>query len=236
MTGSEAAAEGAAPGNRRHFNARRSAWAAVALIFAVSLVLSAMTVLNYAEIAKAAVLTEVVTEQAALLHYNASGGLESVEMVLDFTIANPSGKELKAWIITYKGWVRDLPAEQGVDNSRWRVDGQLIVNDTEQVYFPVFATSYSFDQPDVPVPPNSNITLSKRLFMNRSEYPDIMEGFEAILDQTSGQGLELEWLSYTAATILIRDIPSYSGPNHDANVIKRYEGIDITPGVGGAGR
>ncbi|MDO9537001.1 MAG: hypothetical protein Q7J68_01620 [Thermoplasmata archaeon] len=219
----------------RCFGPRKIVWSIVAVICVISLIFSAMAGFNYTELVKAKVLTYVTTDEIVTLAFDSSGYLESVNLTLNFNMVNPSQKDIKAWIITYKGWVRDIPYEDGTDRSRWRVDGTILVNGTDQAFFPVFASSYSFDNPAIIIPGNSNFSVTRYIILNRTNYPDIMAGVESILNQTTVNGTDLEWMHYTSAILLINDIPPYSGPNKDANVIRRIYGVDITPGIGGAG-
>ena len=82
----------------------------------------------------------------------------------------------------------------------------------------------------------SNITITRYLEIDNGNYPDILSNIACIHNQTSALGIELEWLHYTSSILFIQGIPPYSGVNHNANLIKRFDGVDITPGVGGAGR
>ena len=213
---------------------KRLAWGIIAVMFSVSLVLSVFTAQNYTEVAKARILADISTEAVPDLKYDSLGNLESVNMSVHFTIINPSQKELRVWILNYKGWLRDMPLEDDVDTSRWRIDGKLTVNDTEQRYYPVFVASYSFDNPVITIGPESNKTITKYLELNWTIDSTIMETVIEIYNYSNGQGLE--WYDYSSAVIFIQDIPPYSGPNKDANVIRRFLGFDLTPGVGGVGR
>ncbi|MDD4308632.1 MAG: hypothetical protein PHU53_07500 [Thermoplasmata archaeon] len=215
-------------------NKRRAVWAIIIAIFLISLAFSVLAAQNYTEVAKAKSLTFVVAEADPVLTFANNGSLESVNMTLDFTAVNPSGKELRLWVLTYKGWVRDLPLEEGIDNSRWMVDGNLYSDGTEKRYYPIFAAPFSFDNPSILIPPNSNVTVTKSIILNTTNYPDILANFWEIWNYTDAIGLELEWMHYTSTILFIQDVPQFSGADQIANTIKIYDGIDITPGVGGA--
>lgn len=215
-------------------NKRLAVWAIIIAIFLISLAFSVPAAQNYTEIAKAKSLTVVATEANPVLTFGANGSLESVNMTLDFTVVNPSGKELRLWVLTYKGWVRDLPLEEDADNSRWMVDGNLYIDSTEKKFYPVFAAPFSFDNPRILVPPNSNVTVTKSIILNGTNYPDILANIWDIWNYTDAIGLELEWMHYTSTILFIEDVPQFSGADQIANTIKIYDGIDITPGVGGA--
>lgn len=222
-----------APKARRRFGTRQALWATAAAVLAATLILSGMTVRNYTEVVKAKVLTEAVTIETPELTYDAFGALEAVSIRLELTITNPSAKELKAWIFTYKAWARDLETEQGAATGRLLQDGEVDVNGTEMLFFPVFVATFSFDNPQMPVPPHSNITISRSVNLTRSQDPAGVAELESILDYAGSAGLELEWLHYSSVLLMITDIPPYSGMNNDANLIRRFEGADITPGSGG---
>jgi hypothetical protein len=209
-------------------------WIIITAIFAICLALSFITAANYTEIAKAKVLTHVITEHSAALFLDSNGNLESVNMTVDFTIVNPSGKPVRAWILTYKSWVRDLPMEMGLDDSRWRVDGTLMVNGTEMSFFPVFVATYSFDSPKIVILPESNSTITRHITLNYSNYPDIMSSVASIYNQTRGLEASLEWVHYTSAILFI-DEANLDSLFSNADLIRRFDGYDITPGVGGAG-
>ncbi len=208
---------------------RSGAQALVAVAFIISLILATISAANYTEIVKAKALTEVITHDSASIEYDALGKPESVNMTVNFTIFNPGGKSVRVWILTYKAWVRDLPGELGLDDSR--DGGAIIVNGTEQLYFPVFVATFSFDSPKIIVPPESNLTLTRNIILNRTNYPDIMDDFTGINEYYAGVGLELEWTHYTSAILFIEIEGLTSG---EIDLIRRFEGIDITPGVGGA--
>ncbi len=209
-------------------------WTIITVAFAVCLVLSFMTAANYTEIAKAKVLTHVITEHNAAISLDSHGNPESVNMTIDFTIVNPSEKPVRAWILTYKSWVRDIPKEMGLDDSRWRVDGTLTINETKMSFFPVFVATYSFDSPKMVIEPESNLTITKHLTLNYSNYPDIMSSVASIYNQTLGLGESLEWVHYTSAILFI-DEANLDSMFSNADLIRRFDGYDITPGVGGVG-
>ena len=208
----------------------------MALLFSISLILSVLTAHNYTESAKARLLADIYTEAIPDLKFDSLGNLESVNMSIQFTINNPSQKELKVWILNYKGWLRDLSLEDGTDTSRWMIDGTIVVNDTEQRYYPVFVASYSFDTPAIIVESESSITITKYLELSWTVDSTIMKTVMNIYNYSIANGQNPEWYDFSSAILFIQDIPPYSGPNKDANVIRRFLGFDLTPGVGGVGR
>ncbi len=225
--------EGETPAARR-ISGRRLAWILVSVMCSASLVLSAFSVDSYTDIAEAKILSYVETGETVTLGFDGGGSLESVNLTIGFRVVNPSDREIRAWIFTYKGWVRDLPMEDGTDTSRWMVDGRLDFNGTEMRYYPVFVSTYSMDYPPVIVPANSEITVTRQIEVNSGNYPDILADIAKIWSYAEANGHELEWLHFTSAILFVEGIPQFSGPNNDANLIKRYEGFDLTPGVGGA--
>lgn len=223
------------PMNLKKFNFKQLAWASLTVIFSISLILSFITAYNYTEIAKARILADVSTEAIPHLIYDDAGFLEKVNITIEFTVNNPSQRVLKVWILNYKGWIRDMPLEDGVDDSRWMVDGKLSVNEVEQRYYPIFTTSYSFDSPDILVQSESSIIITKYLELSMEIDSTIMSNFISIHDYTRAIGQEMEWYLYSSSILFINDIPAYSGPDNTANVIRRFQGHDLTPGVGGVG-
>ena len=214
---------------------RQIVWLIITAMCIISLIFSVLAAQNYTEVTKASILSYVVTEENATLTYDTAGNLESVNMSLDFTIVNPSMKELKTWIFVYKGWVRDLPLENGIDTSRQRVDGTIYKNGSEQSYYPVFRASFSFENPSYIVPARSNLTLTCYIILNQSNYPEIFGNLEEIYNYSASVGHELEWMHYTSSFLYIRDVPPFAGPDNTANLVRKFEGTDITPGGGGAG-
>jgi hypothetical protein len=219
----------------RRTRLRQAAWAVLSAIFVVSLVLSVFATSSYTEIAKASILSYVATDDSAAFEFGDNGTMESVNMTISFTIVNPSREELRVWILTYKGWLRDCAMEDGTDTSRWRVDGRVESDGTVMRYYPVFVAAYSFDAPQVIVPPKSNMTVTRHIEVNKENYPDILANIADIRNYSDSLGKDPEWLHYTTAILFIESVPSFSGPNHDANLIRRFDGWDITPGVEGAG-
>jgi len=229
MTGNEIP-----PAGRTRIRPRSVVWALVTVFFAMSLILSALSAANYTEIVRAKVLAHVITEHSALIELDDMGVPESVNMAVDFTFVNPSRKEIRVWVLSYKSWVRDLPMDLGIDTSRWRIDGELMVNGTEQSYFPMFVATYSFDDPKLFIPPESNMTITRHISLNRTNYPDIMAGFTDIYNNTPNADDGMEWVHYTSAIMFIQSkgLDSFS---RNSDLIRRFDGVDITPGVGGAG-
>ena len=219
----------------KKFNFKQLAWALLTIIFSISLILSFTTAYNYTEIAKARILTDLSIHSTPMLTYDNSGALEKVNITIEFTVNNPSQKVLKIWILNYKAWIRDMQLEDGVDTSRWMIDGNLFVNEIEQRFYPVFTASYSFDSPEILVQPESNLTVTKYLELSMEIDFTIMSNFINIYNYTTDIGQEIEWYSYSSGIIFINDIPAYSGPDNTANLIRRYVGFDLTPGVGGVG-
>ena len=219
----------------KKFNFRQFVWASLTVIFSISLILSFTTAYNYTEIAKARILANLSIDTTPQLIYDHAGDLEKVNLTIEFTVNNPSQKVLKIWILNYKGWIRDMPLEDGVDNSRWMIDGNIFVNEIEQRYYPIFTASYSFDSPEILVQPESSLTVTKYLELSMEIDSTIMSNFISIHNYANNIGQEIEWYTYSSGIIFINDIPPYSGPNHTANLIRRYVGFDLTPGVGGVG-
>ena len=219
----------------KKFNFKQLAWASLTVIFSISLILSFTTAYNYTEIAKARILADLSIDAIPNLIYDDTGSLEKVNLTIEFTVNNPSQKVLKIWILNFKGWIRDLPLEHGVDNSRWMIDGSILVNGIEQRYYPIFTASYSFDSPEILVQSNSNLTITQYLELSMEIDSTIMSNFISIHDYAASIDQEIEWYSYSSGIIFINDIPAYSGPDNTANLIRRYVGFDLTPGVGGVG-
>lgn len=221
--------------SQKRFNFRQLVWAFLTVIFSITLILSFTTASNYTEIARARILADLSMDFTPVLIYDGAGNLEKVNMTIDFTVNNPSQKTLKIWILNFKAWIRDMPLEDDVDSSRWMIDGEMPVNETVQRYYPIFTASYSFDNPVILVPPGSNITITRYLELDMDVDSAIMGNLIGILNYTAGIGHGIEWYSYSSCIIFINDIPPYSGPNSNTNVIRRSQGFDLTPGIGGVG-
>ena len=217
------------------FDFRKLVWSIVTILFSISLVLSLTTAYNYTEIAKARVLLDFSTTTSFAIEEDAGGRLERVNLTIEFSIVNPSQKELRVWILNYKGWLRDLSMEDGTDTSRWTVDGKLPTEDGEQRYYPVFAASYSFDNPQVFVAPGESVTITKYLVLDSQADVSIMQNAASIYNYSKSTGNDAEWLDYSSAIVFITDIEPYSGQDKDANLIRRFNGYDLTPEVGGIG-
>jgi len=199
----------------------------------ISLVLSGFSITNYTEIAKARILTSFSVQGDPILNHNDSGGLESITLFMNFTINNPSAKELRVWILTFKAWLRDYPLESGLDHSRQDVDISFHSNDSIHWYYSIPFATYSYDQPMVILGAGENITLTEVMKINQTSDPDVVADIEGLLNSTNDAGNEPEWVTYGSAILFIQGVPSYSGPEKDANVIRLSQGMDLSVMNGG---
>lgn len=221
--------------NPKRFNFKQLVWASLTVIFSISLILSFTTAQNYTEIAKARILAGLSLEATPHMIYDDAGNLETLNVTIEFTVNNPSQKVLKIWILNFKGWIRDMPLEDEVDRSRGMMDGKQQINDIEQRYYPVFVASYSFYNPEILVEPGSSQTITEYLELSMEIDSTTMSNVISICNYTKDMGQEIEWYSYSSGIIFINDIPPYAGSTNTANVIRRYVGFDLTPGVEGVG-
>ncbi|MFO7619315.1 MAG: hypothetical protein R6W91_06660 [Thermoplasmata archaeon] len=219
----------------RNFPRRKAAWCLITAIFLVSLSFSAMSAQNYTDIAKAKALTYIETSESAAFELDGDGNLERVNITMRFNVVNPSGKDIKVWIITYKNWIRDPALEDGIETDRWMSSGRMTVNGTYQVYYPVITEPFSFDAPAIIIPAMSNATITRHIALERAEHPDVLADLESIYDYSMETERDIEWMHYSSSILFIEGIPPYSGPDNDANLIRTYEGEDITPGIVGVG-
>lgn len=218
---------------RKRPNYKQLAWAVITIMFMVSLVLSGITVVNYSEIVRAKIFTGFSVTASPVLHLDAYGEPDYLTLHLNFTVDNPSKKELRVWVFNFKAWVRDLPMESGTDNSRWNTDIPIYVNGTKLWYYPVVFRSFSFDRPQVIVGAGESITLYENVTINRTAYPGRLSDIRAISNYSDAGGQELTWEIFGSAVLFIRQVPSLSGPDKNANVIALSHGTDISTMFGG---
>jgi hypothetical protein len=214
---------------------KRACWATVTAVFLLSLCFSALTVSNYRDMARANALIIFTTETTTILSHDADGTLDSLELGLDMTVRNPSGKELRLWVVGYKAWLRDWPMEDGVETGRRTVDGDLVVANSTRFYYPVFSTTFPFGTEEVMVPPHADLVVTRSLRLNDSVNEDIIHNVREILAYANATGRATEWYEHATARLFIQTSGDVTEAQSTDLLIMRTLGRDLTPGSAGVG-
>jgi hypothetical protein len=214
-------------------NIKLACWTAVTVFFVISLFFSVLTVDNYQDIARAKALTFFTTETKTLLSYDGNGALESLGLHLNMTVHNPSGKELRLWLVGYKVWLRDWPMEDGMETGRRTVDGDLVVDNATRFYYPVFSTSFSFGTEDLIAPSHTDLVVTRTLQLNESVDENIMQNAREILAHANATGRNAEWYEHAMVRIFIQVNGDVTEGQSTDFLIMRTLGRDLTPGSAG---
>jgi len=117
---------------------KRIAVVSLAVALAVSGIFSVGTAVNYSDLVESRILTEVALDVAITPSYEGAN-VTSLELEVSLVVHNPGGKPMQLNVVTYQGWIRDVPAEDGLAPERMRDEGQVRLEDgSRMLFYPVF--------------------------------------------------------------------------------------------------
>ena len=198
---------------------------------AVSGAFSAATASNYSDLVESRILTEVALEVSVTPAVEA-GTASSIDLEVRLLIHNPGGKAMQVNTVVYQGWLRDLPAEDGLAPERMSDEGQVRLEDgSRMLFYPIF-TLTAVSGEVVEAGGTADITVMRRSFArNASE-----ETFAALEDILASG--EPTWEHYCQVTLYVYGVPrDYPGLNSgylsEMAVTRRYLGRDIDSAAAG---
>ncbi|MCK5038741.1 MAG: hypothetical protein KAS16_06540 [Thermoplasmata archaeon] len=206
---------------------RKFCWAFIISIFLVTMTFSIMTMDNYTQIAKAKHLTTVELDMEPEIFYvdDNQDDIDHVTVLASFTISNPSNMRLSIWTLSCLVYLRDLPAENGLNASRASRDLTIKTSDGVQYYYGALKAYEFYTDKVIHIEPNSNVTeyLMLEVGLGDRDVNDdrTLMVLNDIHDHSSENDLELEWYGYARLIIFIDDIPKEYGALSDSHVIIR---------------
>jgi len=206
---------------------KKFCWAIIISVFLTTMTFSVMTVDNYTEIARAKHLTTVEMNIEPEIFYlnDAQEGIDHVTVLANFTITNPSNMRLSIWTLSCLVYLRDLPAENGLNSSRAANDIMMTTQDGVQYYYGAMKAYEFYTDRVVHIEPNSNVTEQLVLVVGLEDQDAnddrTLMALNDIYEYSSENNLKLEWYGYARLIIFIDDIPKEYGTLSDAHVIIR---------------
>jgi hypothetical protein len=184
---------------------QRAAWAILVAVGIVTAGLSYLAVRNYSEVVETRILTAVSFDASMVPRYEASN-LTGLTLEISLLVENPGDREVRVWTIGYRGWIRDLPVEMGVNWSRGGVDATVYPGgETKWRYYPVFTFSWIPEVHGIVVPASTSerVVVLNKTFV-RSDSPETFDSLDEIYAYTTG---EAEWRSYCFVVLFVEGPP-----------------------------
>ncbi len=206
---------------------RKFCWSLIISVFLVTMTFSIMTVDNYTQIARAKHLTTVEMNMVPEIVYvdDSQDEIDHVTVLANFTISNPSNMRLSIWTLSCLVYLRDLPAENGLNSSRAANDMMMTTQDGVQYYYGAMKAYEFYTNEIIHIEPNSNVTeyliLGVGLEDQDASDDRTLMTLNDIHNYSSENDLELEWYGYARLIIFIDDIPKEYGTLSDSHVIIR---------------
>jgi hypothetical protein len=145
----------------------------LAVVTIALLVLSVASSQSYASVVVASATVYIVPGYTVSFDETAPDGTltanGSVRVSLSLLVENPSERTLRIHLVAYGGWIRDWPAEDGLNETRRRSD-TAVVNESGTLYF-FKAYAKSSEVPPEIVPARGNATLPFSYALDRTGDP-----------------------------------------------------------------
>ena len=209
---------------------RKALWFVVCVAVVLLVVFAGLSAANFTSIvlAKASVyiVPEFTTTYAGL---GSDGRLTpegSVTVRVTAVVENPSQRSLHLYLVAYSGWLRDGPAEAGLNESRRMGDDLLAGTEGDMWFFRVFgqSTEVSLDS----VPAHGNRTFTFDFTTDAATDPARFTAIRNITDFAVARGdaaSSVPWNQYLYIVLTIDDVPGATSPSAPAHLrdIRRIE-------------
>lgn len=218
--------------------ARRGLWIVVYVASAILLILAGLSAANFTSIVRAKASVYFVAQFTVTFEgLDPDGRLTpdgSVRVRAMAVVENPSDRPLHLYLSAYSGWMRDGPAEAGLNESRrTTVDDLLIGPEGNMWFFRVFGQSTEITPESVPA--RSNRTFTFDFATSAISYAS---GFAAIRNITDfeidrgGSAESVPWNHYLYLVLAIDGVPEATSPSapaylRDIRRIERESGVNI---------
>jgi len=216
---------------------RRALWVVVCVAVILLVVFASLSAANFTSIVQAKASIYVVprfTVTFAGIGSDSRVGPDgSVTVRVTAGVENPSSRGLHIYLVAFSGWIRDGPAEAGLNETRRLGDDRLTGTEGEMRFFRVFGTS---SEPSLdPIPARGNQTFTFDFTMSAATDASRFAAVRNVTDfavSKGGDAATVPWNQFLYLVFTIDGVPeanSPSAPNYlrDIRRIEREIGVNI---------
>jgi len=216
---------------------RRALWIVFSVIVAVLVILTGASVANFTSVVLAKATVYVVLQYMITYEGLAPDGRlasdGSVNVEVTALVENPSQRSIHFYLVAYSGWIRDGPAEAGLNESRRLSDNLLRGPEGSMWFFRVFGQSAEVGLD--PVPARANRTFTFTFTTSAASDPVRFNAIRNITDfavARGGTAASVPWNQYLFLVFTIDGVPEASSPTapsylRDIRRIERELGVNI---------
>lgn len=216
---------------------RQGLWIVVCVVAATLVVLASLSAVNFTSIVVAKASVYVVPKfTVAYEGLDSNGRLTiggSVTVHVPVAVENPSQRSLHLYLVTYSGWIRDGPAEAGLNESRKLGDDFITGPAGVMWFFRIFGQSTEITPFAVPARDNRTITFD--FVINATSDSARFEAIRNITDYAVAGGATVDsvsWNQYLYLVLTIDGVTEATSPSapaylRDIRRIEREIGVNI---------
>lgn len=216
---------------------RKALWIVLCVAAALFVVFAGLSAANFTSIVVAKASVYVVPQfTLTFAGLGTDGRLApdgSVTVRVTAVVENPSDRSLHLYLVAYSGWMRDGPAEAGLNESRRIGDDLLIGTQGEMRFFRVFGQSAEVTLDAVPA--HGNRTFTFDFTSSAALDPARFTAIRNITDFAVARGAtaaSVPWNQYLYLVLTIDGVPAATSPSapaylRDIRRIEREIGVNI---------
>jgi hypothetical protein len=216
---------------------RRALWVTTCVVAILLVVFGTLSAANFTSIVQAKASVYIVPQFGVTYTGLGSDGRlapdGSVTVRLVAGVENPSSRTLHIYLVAYSGWMRDGPAEAGLNETRRMGDDLLIGPEGEKRFFRVFGQSAELILD--PIPARGNKTFAFDFTISAATDAARFAAVRNITDFAVGQGgdpTSVSWNQFLYIVLTIDGVPEATAPSapaylRDIRRIEREIGVNI---------
>jgi len=216
---------------------RKALWVVVCVAVILIVVFASLSAANFTSIVQAKASVYLVPRFAVTFAGLGSDGRVgadgSVTVRVTAGVENPSSRGLHVYLVAFSGWIRDGPAEAGLNETRRLGDDRLTGTEGEMRFFRVFGTS---SEPTLdPIPARGNQTFTFDFTMSAATDASRFAAVRNITDfavSKGGEAATVLWNQFLYLVFTIDGVPEANSPSapdylRDIRRIEREIGVNI---------
>jgi len=216
---------------------RKALWVVVCVAVILLVVFASLSAANFTSIVQAKASVYIVPRFgvtfAGLGSDGRVGADGSVTVRVTAGVENPSSRGLHVYLVAFSGWIRDGPAEAGLNETRRMGDDLLIGTEGEMRFFRVFGTSAELTLD--PIPARGNQTFTFDFTMSAATDASRFAALRNITDFAASKGgnaTTVPWNQFLYIVLTIDGVPEANSPSapaylRDIRRIEREIGVNI---------
>jgi hypothetical protein len=216
---------------------RKALWITVGVTVILLVVFGSLSAANFTSIVQAKASAYIVPQFTVTFAGLGSDGRltpdGSVTVRLAAGVENPSSRTLHIYLVAYSGWLRDGPAEAGLNETRRIGDDLMIGTEGQRWFFRVFGQSAELTLD--PIPARGNRTFTFDFTISAATDAARFAAVRNITDFAVAQGGEatsVSWNQFLYIVLTIDGVPEATSPSapaylRDIRRIEREIGVNI---------